>query len=82
MPTNSITTAAPTTTEVAAFSSDPFPTILSAPEVARRYGVGLRTIRRETTSGRFPCHRLGSRVFFTPEDVIEWLRRMEDDGAW
>ncbi|MHB8438232.1 MAG: helix-turn-helix domain-containing protein [Acidimicrobiales bacterium] len=48
---------------------------IDAREVARRFGVSSRTVRRLAAQGALAHYRIGSQVRFRADDVEEFLRR-------
>jgi len=50
-------------------------------DVADVLGVSGRTLRRATTCGTLPCHRLGRAVRYTRDDVDVYLARIADSGV-
>lgn len=51
------------------------PELLTLPAAHRRYGIGLRTLRREASRGSFPTYSVGTswpRVLRT--DLERWIR--------
>ena len=47
--------------------------LLTLHEVASRWQLDERTIRRWIVSKGFPCVRLGTRLRFSPRDVLRWV---------
>lgn len=49
--------------------------MLSVPEAARELGVSPRTVYDlAAPGGPIPCHRVGRRILFSPEDLSEYLQ--------
>lgn len=49
--------------------------MLSVPEAARELGVSPRTVYDlAAPGGPIPCHRVGRRILFAPEDLAEYLQ--------
>jgi len=53
----------------------------TADQVATLLNLSLITIRRHTTMGIFPCHRIGRLVRYTREDIDNYLAKWADAGA-
>lgn len=49
-------------------------------DVAEALRVSVRTLRRATTCGFLPCHRLGRVIRYTRDDVDVYLARIADSG--
>ena len=43
--------------------------------------VSVRTLRRVTTVGTMPCHRIGRAVRYTAADIGTYLERVADEGT-
>ena len=52
---------------------NPPPELLTARELAQRWHVSEKTLRRWMASERLPCIRVGRLVRFEPGDVSRWL---------
>lgn len=48
--------------------------LLTAQEVADRARVSVKTICRDTKTGKLPCTRLGRRVLFREDDVNDYTK--------
>ncbi len=53
-------------------ASSPEP-LLTARELAQRWSVSEKTLRRWMAAERLPCVRVGRLVRFDPGDVSRWL---------
>jgi hypothetical protein len=51
--------------------------LLSEAEVAELLRVKPCTVRNERVRGRLGCVRIGARVFYTPEQVVEYVQRQK-----
>lgn len=50
--------------------------MLSVAQAAQRIGVSPRTIYDlAAPAGPIPCHRIGRRIVFSPEDITEYLEK-------
>ena len=49
------------------------PRLVDRVEIAQMLGLSVPTIERYTRSGTLPCVRVGRRVLYAPESVIESL---------
>jgi excisionase family DNA binding protein len=59
----------------------PTPLLFSVDRAAQLLGISVKTVRRETTIGRLPCARVGSRTIrYSQEHIDEYIRRCTDDG--
>lgn len=54
--------------------------VFTAEEVADMLHVSVRTLRRVTTVGTMPCHRIGRAVRYTA-DIGTYLERVADEGT-
>lgn len=50
-------------------------------DLADALQVSVRTLRRATTRGTLPCHRLGRAIRYTSEDIDVYLARISDSGV-
>ena len=55
--------------------------LFTAEEVADMLHVSVRTLRRVTTVGTMPCHRIGRAVRYTAADIGTYLERVADEGT-
>jgi len=49
-------------------------TLTNLSETARILRCSISTLRRELRRGFLPCHRIGNGIFFTKQDVTEYLK--------
>jgi len=54
----------------------------TAAEVAEKLGLSEITVRRYTSAGAFPCHRIGRSVRYTDEDVTAFLEQFSTTGGY
>jgi excisionase family DNA binding protein len=48
--------------------------ILTRFEVARMLDFEPDTIRRWSYSGKIPAHKIGNRIVFLREEIMEWIK--------
>lgn len=48
---------------------------MSRDEAARALGISLRNLWTRTQSGEIPCVRVGRRVLYSRQALVEWLER-------
>lgn len=56
--------------------------VLTAYEALEYFGGGLSyaTLMRECRKGNIPCFRIGTKVFFRRNKLLEWIRQQEEGG--
>ena len=52
----------------------------TADQVAELLNLSTVTVRRHTSAGIFPCHRIGRSIRYTRADVDAYLERWADAG--
>ena len=53
----------------------------TAEQVADLLNLSVKTVRRHTTDGWFPCHRIGKRAIrYTRADIDSYLARWAYEG--
>lgn len=60
---------------------DPVTDLLTEQELADRWRMSIRSIRRMRNAGDLPYVRIGRLVRFDPNDIAEWLERQKDSAA-
>lgn len=56
------------------------PHLYTVADVSQALQISVRTLRRATTSGLLPCHRLGRSIRYNREDLEVYLTRIADAG--
>lgn len=56
------------------------PRLYTVSDVSQALQISVRTLRRATTSGLLPCHRLGRSIRYNREDLEIYLTRIADVG--
>ena len=60
---------------------DPVTDLLTEQELADRWRMSIRSIRRMRNAGDLPYVRIGRLVRFDPNDIAEWLERQKGSAA-
>lgn len=55
--------------------------LFTVDDVADALRISVRTLRRATTCGTLPCHRLGRAIRYTRNDIDVYLQRVADSGV-
>ena len=57
------------------------PRLVDRVTLARRFGISVPTIERYTRAGTIPCVRLGRRVLYAPDAVLQALTVAATDSG-
>jgi excisionase family DNA binding protein len=50
-------------------------------EASERTGLSAWRIYSEIAAMRLPCKRVGRRIYFSEADILEYLQRIQQNGA-